>query len=251
VRARSVLSRRGITRTFEPATRDTLPYCEQECSRECSTLARRAELVRTHYAGRLCPSPAVAARARANSNECESVTPTRGMSSHSEEARARYELRRDRSDGTRTARTEVTYAPRGRPLARLPIESSNTRRGCVRRDEGEYQRGVPGGACGDSATASARTARGVVRARGFASEGDTHGIHGERRRHRRSRGNVDHFGGRPRADGAADGSPPLVTTGPTVSLKELPPRLSCAGGAPPVCPTGHHGLRDCHRGAFE
>jgi len=132
-----------------------------------------------------------------------------------------------------------------------PIESSNTRRGCVRRDEGEYQRGVPGGACGDSATASARTARGVVRARGFASEGDTHGIHGERRRHRRSRGNVDHFGGRPRADGAADGSPPLVTTGPTVSLKELPPRLSCAGGAPPVCPTGHHGLRDCHRGAFE
>jgi len=70
----------------------TLPYCEQEClqrycSRECSTLTRRAELVRTHYAGRLCPSPAVAARARANSNECKSDS-YRDMFSHSEEARA-------------------------------------------------------------------------------------------------------------------------------------------------------------------
>jgi len=215
----------------------TLPYCEQEClqrycSRECSTLTRRAELVRTHYAGRLCPSPAVAARARANSNECKSDS-YRDMFSHSEEARA-----------LRPSSRSVRYAPRGRPLARLHAPAAalpharrlplalcsphtgirrgprtagrlargfhpsnpRTRRGCVRRDEGEYHRSVPGGACGDSATARARTARGVVRARGFASEGD--GIHGERRRHRRSRWNDDHFGGRPRADGAADGSSP-------------------------------------------
>jgi len=231
--------------------------------------------VPTYYAGRLCPSPAVAARARANSNECKSDSYPRYVQPLGRGARATSFV--EIGPTGHTARTEVTYAPRGRPLARLhapaaalpharrlplalcsphtpesavaPAPLGGSRAVSTHRIL-EHVEGVCAGTK-ESIIAVCRAARAeIARPRERVPREASYAREGSRARATVStarEGDTGDRGGTTTtsvvalAPMAPPTDPPLVTTGPTVSLKEVPLpsalvhgwRSSCVPNGPP------------------